>query len=101
MAGISSIAGPIVKVDIEDESVRIQDVAYVGESGLIGEVIERDKQSALVQVYEETEGLKLGEKVVFTGEMLSATLGPGLLGAIYDGIQRPLKLLGTQMQKGL
>lgn len=101
MAGISSISGPIVKVDIEDESVRIQDVVYVGESGLIGEVIERDKQSALVQVYEETEGLKLGEKVVFTGEMLSATLGPGLLGAIYDGIQRPLKLLETQMQKGV
>jgi len=101
MAGIISISGPIVKVSIEGESVRIQDVAYVGEAGLIGEVIERDTQSAMVQVYEETEGLSLGEKVIFTGEMLSALLGPGLLGAIYDGIQRPLKLVGTQMQKGL
>jgi len=101
MAGIISISGPIVKVSIEGESVRIQDVAYVGEAGLIGEVIERDTKSAMVQVYEETEGLKLGEKVVFTGEMLSALLGPGLLGSIYDGIQRPLKLVGTQMQKGL
>ena len=101
MAGIISISGPIVKVGIEGESVRIQDVAYVGEAGLIGEVIERDIQSAMVQVYEETEGLKLGEKVTFTGEMLSALLGPGLLGSIYDGIQRPLKLIGTQMQKGL
>ncbi|WP_415406164.1 V-type ATP synthase subunit A [Sulfurovum sp. CS9] len=101
MAGIISISGPIVKVGIEGESVRIQDVAYVGEAGLIGEVIERDIQSAMVQVYEETEGLKLGEKVLFTGEMLSALLGPGLLGSIYDGIQRPLKLVGTQMQKGL
>ena len=101
MAAIISIAGPIVKVSIEDESVRIQDVVYVGISGLIGEVIERDKKSAVVQVYEETEGLKLGEEVVFTGEMLSAQLGPGLLGAIYDGIQRPLNLLGTQMQKGV
>jgi len=101
MAGIISISGPIVKVGIEGESVRIQDVAYVGETGLIGEVIERDTQSAMVQVYEETEGLKLGEKVVFTGEMLSALLGPGLLGSIYDGIQRPLKLVGTQMEKGL
>jgi len=101
MTGIISISGPIVKVGIEGESVRIQDVAYVGEAGLIGEVIERDTQSAMVQVYEETEGLKLGEKVVFTGEMLSALLGPGLLGSIYDGIQRPLKLVGTQMQKGL
>ena len=101
MAGIISISGPIVKVGIEGESVRIQDVAYVGEAGLIGEVIERDKKSAMVQVYEETEGLKLGEKVIFTGQMLSALLGPGLLGSIYDGIQRPLKLVGTQMQKGL
>ncbi len=101
MAGIISISGSIVKVSIEGESVRIQDVAYVGEAGLIGEVIERDTKSAMVQVYEETEGLKLGEKVIFTGEMLSALLGPGLLGSIYDGIQRPLKLVGTQMQKGL
>jgi len=101
MAGIISISGPIVKVSIEGESVRIQDVAYVGEVGLIGEVIERDTKSAMVQVYEETEGLKLGEKVLFTGQMLSALLGPGLLGSIYDGIQRPLKLVGTQMQKGL
>ena len=101
MAGIISISGPIVKVSIKGESVRIQDVAYVGEAGLIGEVIERDTKSAMVQVYEETEGVKLGEKVVFTGQMLSALLGPGLLGSIYDGIQRPLKLVGTQMQKGL
>ena len=79
MAGIISISGPIVKVSIGNESVRIQDVVYVGALGLIGEVIERDKQSAVVQVYEETEGLMLGEEVVFTGEMLSAELGPGLL----------------------
>ncbi len=101
MAKIISISGPIVKVGIEGENVRIQDVAYVGEVGLIGEVIERDIQTAMVQVYEETEGLRLDEKVTFTGEMLSALLGPGLLGAIYDGIQRPLKLVGTQMHKGL
>jgi len=101
MASIISISGPIVKVSIGNESVRIQDVVYVGALGLIGEVIERDKQSAVVQVYEETEGLKLGEEVVFTGEMLSAELGPGLLGSIYDGIQRPLDLLGRQMQKGV
>jgi len=101
MAGIISISGPIVKVSIGNESVRIQDVVYVGALGLIGEVIERDKQSAVVQVYEETEGLMLGEEVVFTGEMLSAELGPGLLGSIYDGIQRPLDLLGRQMQKGV
>ncbi|KYJ86546.1 V-type ATP synthase subunit A [Sulfurovum riftiae] len=101
MASIISISGPIVNVGLEGETVRIQDVVYVGDAGLTGEVIQRDRQSALVQVYEETEGLKIGEKVRFTGEMLSALLGPGLLGSIYDGIQRPLKLVGTQMQKGL
>jgi len=101
MASIISIFGPIVKVALEGESVRIQDVAYVGNAGLTGEVTQRDGQSALVQVYEETEGLTLGEKVIFTGEMLSALLGPGLLGSIYDGIQRPLELAGTRMEKGL
>ncbi|MEA3418745.1 MAG: V-type ATP synthase subunit A [Campylobacterota bacterium] len=101
MASIVSISGPIVRARLHGESVRIQDVAYVGEAGLTGEVIERDLESALIQVYEETEGLKLNEKVTFTGKMLSAELGPGLLGSIYDGIQRPLDLVGTRMQKGL
>jgi len=101
MAKIISISGPIVKVELEGEVVRIQDVAYVGNAGLTGEVTQRDRQSALIQVYEETEGLKLGETVTFTGEMLSAMLGPGLLGSIYDGIQRPLYLAGVRMQKGL
>ncbi|MEA3456293.1 MAG: V-type ATP synthase subunit A [Campylobacterota bacterium] len=101
MASIISISGPIVRAQLEGENVRIQDVAYVGEAGLTGEVIERDLQSALIQVYEETEGLKLGETVIFTAEMLSALLGPGLLGSIYDGIQRPLTLAGTRIEKGL
>jgi len=101
MAKIVSISGPIVKVRLEGERVRIQDVAYVGISGLVGEVIERDPEVAVIQVYEETEGLKLGEGVAFSGEMLSALLGPGLLGSIYDGIQRPLEQVGTRMQKGL
>ena len=101
MAHIISISGPIVRAQLEDENVRIQDVAYVGEAGLTGEVIERDLESALIQVYEETEGLKLGETVLFTAEMLSTLLGPGLLGSIYDGIQRPLTLAGTRIEKGL
>lgn len=101
MASVSSISGPIVKVRLDGENVRIQDVAYVGEAGLVGEVIERDLEGCVIQVYEETEGLKLGEKILFSGEMLSAQLGPGLLGSIYDGIQRPLEQIGTRMQKGL
>ena len=101
MASIIAILVPIVRVRLSGEDVRIQDVAYVGASGLVGEVIERDLEGAVIQVYEETEGLRLGEEVLFTGEMLSAELGPGLLGSIYDGIQRPLELAGTQMQQGL
>ncbi len=101
MASIISILGPIVKARLNGEPVRIADVAYVGDAGLTGEVIERDRESAMIQVYEETEGLKLGEKVAFSGEMLSAQLGPGLLGSIYDGIQRPLELAGERMLRGL
>ncbi len=101
MASVISISGPIVKVRLDGENVCIQDVAYVGEDALVGEVIERDLEEAVIQVYEETEGLKLGEAVTFSGEMLSALLGPGLLGSIYDGIQRPLEQIGTRMQKGL
>ena len=101
MASIIYISGPIVKASLDGENVRMQDVVYVGEAGLVGEVIECEQEMAVIQVYEETEGLKLGEKVLFTSEMLSAELGPGLLGSIYDGIQRPLEKIGSHMQKGL
>lgn len=101
MASIIYISGPIVKAALNGEDVRMQDVVYVGEAALVGEVIECEQESAVIQVYEDTEGLQLGEKVVFTTEMLSAELGPGLLGSIYDGIQRPLKKIDTHMHKGL
>ena len=101
MASIVYISGPIVQVGLNGEDVRMQDVVYVGEAGLIGEVIECEQEKVTVQVYEDTEGLKLGAKVIFTTNMLSAELGPGLLGSIYDGIQRPLEKIGSKMQKGL
>jgi len=101
MANIIYISGPIIKASLDGEVVRMQDVVYVGDAGLVGEVIECALDQVVIQVYEETEGLKLGEKVIFTTEMLSAELGPGLLGSIYDGIQRPLEKIGIQMQKGL
>ena len=101
MAHIIRITGPIVEARLEGEGVRLQDVAYVGTAALVGEVIERERDRALIQVYEETEGLELGESVAFTGAMLSALLGPGLLGSIYDGIQRPLQKAGETLQKGL
>ena len=65
----------------------------VGPSGLIGEIIELHGDTASVQVYEETSGLKPGDVVTSTGAPLSLLLGPGMLGAIYDGIQRPLDVI--------
>jgi V/A-type H+-transporting ATPase subunit A len=65
------------------------EVVYVGEEGLIGEVIAVRGEKTYIQVYEETSGLTVGERVKATGKPLSAELGPGLMGSIYDGLQRP------------
>jgi V/A-type H+-transporting ATPase subunit A len=65
------------------------EVVYVGEEGLIGEVIAVRGEKTYIQVYEETSGLTVGERVEATGKPLSAELGPGLMGSIYDGLQRP------------
>ncbi len=83
------VAGPVVgAVGLED--VRLYDVVRVGELGLIGEVIRLHGDLTTIQVYEDTSGLKVGEPVINTGLPLVAELGPGLLGRVYDGLQRPL-----------
>ena len=69
---------------------KMYDVVRVGEENLIGEIIRLNEDNAIIQVYEDTNGLKPGEKVISTGMPLSVELGPGLLTNIYDGIQRPL-----------
>jgi len=66
------------------------DLVRIGSDGLIGEIIEMRGERAFIQVYEATEGLKPGDEVISTGEPLSVELGPGLIGSIYDGIERPL-----------
>jgi len=71
--------------------VALSEVARVGEAGLLAEVIRVDGDKATLQVYEETTGLRLGEPVVPSGRSLTARLGPGLLGAILDGVGRPLR----------
>jgi len=86
---IDKIAGPLVVADGMGDA-RMFDLVYVSEYGLIGEVIELKGTKASIQVYEETGGLKPGDPVTITGKPLSVELGPGLLKAIYDGIQRPL-----------
>ena len=88
------IAGPVA---IAELSARMFDIVLVGEEELLGEVIQINENKCTVQIYEDTSGLKPGNPVKNTGEPLSVELGPGLLTSIYDGIQRPLPLLQSQL----
>lgn len=87
---ITRISGPIVFAEGLD-GCGLYDVVDVGEKRLIGEIIRQNKGNATIQVYEEDTGMHIGEKVVCQERPLSLRLGPGLVGTIYDGIQRPLK----------
>ena len=89
---IVKVSGPTVVAE-NIPGIRMFDIVEVGEHGLIGEVIRLNGNEAFIQVYEETSGLMLGEPVTSRGVPLSVTLGPGLLGSIFDGIQRPLNVL--------
>lgn len=86
---IIKVSGPLVVAEGMDEA-NIYDVCKVGQKGLIGEIIEMRGDKASIQVYEETQGIGPGDPVVTTGEPLSVELGPGLIEAMFDGIQRPL-----------
>lgn len=92
---IYRISGPVVTV--QGINTRMFDVVKVGHEGLMGEVIGINRDKSIVQVYEETAGIRPGEPVVNTGLSLSVELGPGLLKSIYDGIQRPLPILKEKM----
>ncbi len=89
---IVKVAGPLVIAENMD-TARMYDVVEVGESKLIGEIVELRGDKASIQVYEETGGLGVGDEVVSTGEPLSVDLGPGIIESFYDGIQRPLDKL--------
>ncbi|MCR4563522.1 MAG: V-type ATP synthase subunit A [Clostridiales bacterium] len=101
---ITKVAGPLVIAEGMREA-NMYDVVRVSDKNLIGEIIEMHEDRASIQVYEETAGLGPGEKVVSTGKPLSVELGPGLIGSIYDGIQRPLeeimKQTGSLLQRGI
>lgn len=92
---IYRVAGPVVTAT--GISPKMYDVMQVGEEGLMGEVIKISGDKTIIQVYEETSGLKPGEKVIDTAQPLVAELGPGLLSSVYDGIQRPLPVLMNTM----
>src|SRR3989338_6667539 len=89
------IAGPVVVA--KGIKPRMYDVCRVGNEKLMGEVIQISGDKVIIQVYEDTSGIKPGEPVINTGEPLKVELGPGLLTSIYDGIQRPLPALVKQM----
>ena len=89
---ITKVSGPLV-IASGMRDADMYDVVKVSKLGLIGEIIEMHGDKASIQVYEETSGLGPGEDVISTGAPLSVELGPGLIGGIYDGIQRPLKAI--------
>ncbi|CAD6494101.1 MAG: V-type ATP synthase alpha chain [Candidatus Argoarchaeum ethanivorans] len=92
---IYRISGPVVTA--LNINARMYDVVKVGNEGLMGEVIGIKGEKTIIQVYEDTSGVKPGEPVIDTGMPLSVELGPGLLESIYDGIQRPLPVLKEKM----
>jgi len=92
---ISRISGPVVRAK-GMTGIKIRDLVEVGEMGLIGEVIEVRGDEIAIQVYEETDGLTVGEPVRSEGKPFLVELGPGLLGSVYDGIQRPLEVIRDQ-----
>ncbi len=93
---IIRITGPVVIADGMKGS-EMYELVKVGEEGLMGEIIGLTEDRAMIQVYEETSGIKPSEKVEGTGKPLSVELGPGLIGAIYDGTQRPLTIIQTKV----
>ncbi|MBQ9838452.1 MAG: V-type ATP synthase subunit A [Oscillospiraceae bacterium] len=94
---VASVNGNLLSVEFQG-NVSMNEICYVkvGNTALKSEVIRIRGNVAQIQVYEMTDGIKCGDPVEFTGDMLSADLGPGLLGQVYDGLQNPLPILAEQ-----
>ena len=94
-ARVIGVTGNIVSIE-SDAPIMKNSVAFVqvGKAQLKGEVLRVQGRGADLQIFEETQGVRVGDRVALTTEMLSATLGPGLLGMVYDGLQNPLKCPG-------
>src|SRR5690606_7254334 len=92
---IHSINGPVVKVKNSNQFLMLEKV-FVGPNKLMGEVISISHEETVIQVYETTTGLKMGDLVYPTGNLVSVTLGPGLMSNIFDGVQRPLLKMEEQ-----
>jgi len=101
---IAGVNGPVITVRGSNQ-FQMLEMVLVGKEKLIGEVISLENENVIVQVYESTTGLKVGEPVYSSGEPLSLQLGPGIIGGVFDGIQRPLKNIeeksGSFISRGL
>ncbi|MGB6680914.1 MAG: V-type ATP synthase subunit A [Candidatus Bathyarchaeia archaeon] len=101
---IENVAGPVI-VGKDMLGSQMYELVKIGDVGLIGEIIRIEGARATIQVYEETTGIKPGEKIERTGKPLSVDLGPGIIGQTYDGIQRPLpvikELYGDFIERGI
>ncbi|NPV53834.1 MAG: V-type ATP synthase subunit A [Firmicutes bacterium] len=95
MGTISRVSGPIVAAKGVTDA-RMLELVRVGPQRLMGEIIRLEGNTAIIQVYENTEGLRPGLEIFGTGELLSVELGPGLVGQIFDGVERPLQLIRGQ-----
>ncbi|XP_032898497.1 V-type proton ATPase catalytic subunit A-like [Amblyraja radiata] len=90
---VHGVSGPVV-VASNMSGAAMYELVRVGHEELVGEIIRLDGELATIQVYEETSGVSVGDPVLRTGKPLSVELGPGIMGAIFDGIQRPLSDIG-------
>jgi len=98
-ATITWISGPVLRATVA-RPFSINEAALIGEQQLLGEVIRLDGPYAVIQVYEDTTGLRPGDAIFGTGTALSVPLGPGLLGNIFDGLLRPLTAQGQYVASG-
>ncbi len=93
---VIGISGSVVTV-AGLKNPKMNNIVFIGEKSLVGEIVKIEKDNAIVQVYEDTSGLRVGETAIDSNEPLSVELGPGLIGSIFDGIQRPLdKILAKE-----
>jgi len=96
MGKIWRVSGPLVIAD-DMKGSQVYEVVEIGEEGLVGEIVGLEGDRAIIQAHEDTLGLKIGDVVVGTGRILSVELGPGLVGSIYDGLQKSLLTLGENI----
>jgi V/A-type H+-transporting ATPase subunit A len=104
IGNVDRIIGPVVQAR-NVKNAKMLDLVEVGENHLVGEIVKLQGERAIIQVYEDTTGLVPGTDIYSSGTPLSVELGPGLIGTIYDGIQRPLEVIrdtsGKYIQKGI